>query len=61
MEADIPWKELGLVAQSGLKLDLTASVTAMGISESEPALELSWRYFRRIDDRMGLGTVQLMP
>ena len=61
VDADIPWRELGLAPRPGLQFALTASVTAAGLNESDPALELSWRYYRQPDDRMGLGTVQLMP
>jgi hypothetical protein len=42
-------------------LDLTANVTAGGIHEWDPSLELSWRYYQRDDDRYGLGTVRLSP
>ncbi|HXQ81245.1 MAG TPA: glucoamylase family protein [Opitutaceae bacterium] len=59
VEADIKWTELGIVPRPGLMLDLTASVTAAGINEWDPALELSWRYYRRADDTFGLGTARL--
>jgi hypothetical protein len=59
VEADIKWTELGIVPRPGLEFDATASVTAGGIYEWDPALELSWRYYRRTDDRFGLGTVRL--
>ena len=59
VEADIKWTELGIVPRPGLMFDLTASVTAGGVNEWDPALELSWRYYRRADDRFGLGTVRL--
>ena len=59
VEADIRWAELGLAPRPGLEFDLTASVTAGGKNEWDPALELSWRYFRRPDDGFGLGTVRL--
>jgi hypothetical protein len=59
VDADIDWSELGLTPRPGLEFDLTASVTAAGIYEWDPALELSWRYFQRPDDGFGLGTVRL--
>ncbi len=59
VEADIKWSELGIVPRAGLELDATASVTAGGVYEWDPSLELSWRYYRRADDRFGLGTVRL--
>jgi len=59
VDADIKWIELGIVPRPGLLFDLTASVTAGGIYEWDPALELSWRYYRRPDDGFGLGTVRL--
>jgi hypothetical protein len=59
VEADIRWTDLGIVPHPGLELDATASVTAGGIFEWDPALELSWRYYRISDDRFGLGTVRL--
>ena len=59
VEADIKWAELGLVPAPGLEFDATASVTAGGNNEWDPALELSWRYYGRPDDRFGLGTNQL--
>ncbi len=59
VDADIPWKDLGLAPAPGLEFDLTASVTAAGVNEWDPSLELSWRYFLRKDERFGLGTVTL--
>jgi hypothetical protein len=59
VDADIKWAELGLVPVPGLEFDATASVTAGGIYEWDPALELSWRYYRRADESFGLGTVRL--
>ena len=59
VDADIKWSELGIVPRPGLEFDLTASVTAAGINEWDPALELSWRYYQRADDGFGLGTVRL--
>jgi hypothetical protein len=60
IESDIPWTDLGIVPKAGLLLDLTANVTAGGIHEWDPSLELSWRYYQRDDDRYGLGTVRLV-
>jgi hypothetical protein len=59
INSDIPWEELGLKPRPGLEFDLTANVTAEGTHEWDPALELSWRYYQREDDRFGLGTVRL--
>jgi hypothetical protein len=59
VEADIKWSDLGIVPSAGLEFDATASVTAGGVYEWDPSLELSWRYYRRADDRFGLGTVRL--
>jgi len=59
VESDIKWTELGIVPRAGLEFDLTSSVTAGGTFEWDPSLELSWRYYRRADDRFGLGTVRL--
>jgi hypothetical protein len=61
IDADIGWRELGMVPRPGLQFDLTANVTAEGTHEWDPALELSWRYYQREDDRFGLGTVRLAP
>ena len=61
IESDIPWADLGIVPKPGMLLDLTANVTAGGIHEWDPSLELSWRYYQRDDDRYGLGTVRLSP
>jgi hypothetical protein len=59
VDADIRWTELGLTPAVGLEFDATASVTAGGIYDWDPSLELSWRYYRRADDSFGLGTVRL--
>ena len=59
VDADIRWSELGMSPRPGLEFDLTASVTAAGVYEWDPALELSWRYYQRPDDGFGLGTVRL--
>jgi hypothetical protein len=59
VEADIPWTQLGIVPKPDLEFDLTASVTAASVNEWDPSLELSWRYYRRADERFGLGTVRL--
>jgi hypothetical protein len=59
VNGDIKWTELGIAPRPGLEFDLTASVTAGGVYEWDPALELSWRYYRRPDDGFGLGTVRL--
>jgi hypothetical protein len=61
IDSDIKWKELGLVPRPGLEFDLTANVTAAGTKDWDPALELSWRYYQREDERFGLGTVRLSP
>jgi hypothetical protein len=61
IDSDIKWTELGMVPRPGLEFNLTANVTAEGTQEWEPALELSWRYYQREDDRFGLGTVRLSP
>jgi hypothetical protein len=61
IESDIPWSYLGMVPRPGLSFGLTASVTAAGTEEWDPALELSWRYYQRDDERYGLGTVRLSP
>jgi len=61
IDSDIKWTDLGLVPRPGLTFDLTANVTAGGTREWDPALELSWRYYQREDDRFGLGTVRLSP
>jgi hypothetical protein len=61
IDADIKWTELGLVPRPGLEFSLTANVTAEGTKDWEPSLELSWRYYKREDDRFGLGTVRLAP
>jgi hypothetical protein len=60
IDSDIKWKELGLTPRPGLEFDLTANVTAEGTHEWDPAIELSWRYYQREDDRFGLGTVRLI-
>jgi hypothetical protein len=59
IDSDIKWKELGMVPKPGLEFDFTANVTAEGNAEWQPALELSWRYYQREDDRFGLGTARL--
>jgi len=59
VDADIKWSELGITPHPGLEFDATSSVTAGGTFEWDPALELSWRYYRISDDRFGLGTVRL--
>lgn len=59
VDSDIPWSELGIVPRPDLEFDLTANVTAASTDESDPSLELSWRYYRRADERFGLGTVHL--
>ncbi len=59
IDSDIRWKELGMAPRPGLEFDLTASVTAGGTHEWDPAMEMSWRYYQREDDRFGLGTVRL--
>ena len=59
VDGDIKWTELGIAPRPGLEFDLTASVTAGGIYEWDPSLELSWRYYRLPDDGFGLGTVRL--
>ena len=61
IDSDISWAELGLVPRAGLQFDVTANVTASGTNEWDPALELSWRYYQRADDRFGLGTARLSP
>jgi hypothetical protein len=59
IDSDIKWKELGMTPHPGLEFDLTANATAEGTHEWDPAMELSWRYYQREDDRFGLGTVRL--
>jgi hypothetical protein len=59
IDSDISWRELGMTPRPGLEFGLTANVTAEGTKEWEPALELSWRYYQREDDRFGLGTARL--
>jgi len=59
VDSDIPWAELGVVPRPGLEFGATANATAAGVNEWDPALELSWRYYQRADDRFGLGTVIL--
>jgi hypothetical protein len=61
IDSDIKWKELGMNPKPGLEFDFTANVTAEGNAEWQPALELSWRYYQREDDRFGLGTARLSP
>jgi hypothetical protein len=61
VDADIPWASLGIVPWPDMDIDATASVIAAGVTESEPSLELSWRYFERSDERFGLGTLHLAP
>jgi hypothetical protein len=60
VEASIPWRVLGMTPRPGLTFDLTAGVTAAGVRESDPSLELSWRTYNRPDDRLGLGTARLV-
>ena len=50
-----------MTPKPGLEFDFTANVTAEGNAEWQPALELSWRYYQREDDRFGLGTARLGP
>ena len=59
VDSDITWTELGITPKPGLSFSMTANVTAAGTQEWDPALELSWRYYQRDDDRFGLGTAQL--
>ena len=59
VDADLAWKDLGIVPRPGLEIGATASVTAGGNNEWDPSLELSWRYYGRSDDRFGLGIIRL--
>jgi hypothetical protein len=61
IDTDIPWPELGIVPQPDMEFDLTSSITAASTNDWDPSLELSWRYYRRADERFGLGTVHLSP
>lgn len=61
VDSDISWKELGIVPRPDMEFDLTASITAAGTHDWDPSLELSWRYYKRADERFGLGTVRLSP
>jgi hypothetical protein len=59
VEARIAWSELGVIPHSGLQLGVSPAVLSEGTRESEPSLKLNWRFYRRPDERYGLGTLRL--
>ena len=59
VEARIAWSEIGVRPSAGLELGVSPAVIAEGSFESEPSLKLNWRYYRRADERYGLGTLRL--
>lgn len=59
VEARIAWAELGVTPHPGLQIGVSPSVLSEGTRESDPSLKLNWRFYRRPDERYGLGTLRL--
>jgi hypothetical protein len=59
VEAEIKWSDLGLTPRSGLKIGVSPAVVSEGSFEWEPSKKLNWRYYRRADEVIGLGTLIL--
>jgi hypothetical protein len=59
VEALIPWQTLGVTPGAGVAFGVSPAIVRAGPTEVAPSLKLNWRFYRRLDERIGLATLRL--